>query len=161
MLFRSADDMYGKTMSVVDGVIFDYFELVTRMSMAEIDEMKKKVEAGSNPMEFKKVLAKNIVSFYHGEEKAEKAEKNWEKVFSKKEIPNDLEEIHCSNSDFLGEILVKNKIISSKSEWRRLVEEKAIHDLDKKENIADPNTKITENLTLKVGKRRFVKVLIK
>lgn len=156
-----ADDMYGKTMSVVDGVIFDYFELVTRRSMAEIDEMKKKVEAGSNPMEFKKVLAKNIVSFYHGEEKAEKAEKNWEKVFSKKEIPNDLEEIHCSNSDFLGEILVKNKIISSKSEWRRLVEEKAIHDLDKKENIADPNTKITENLTLKVGKRRFVKVLIK
>ena len=58
-------------------------------------------------------------------------------------------------------VLVKNKILTSKGEWRRLILGNAIHDLDKNESIIDQNIKVTENLTLKIGKKRFVRVLVK
>jgi tyrosyl-tRNA synthetase len=155
------DEMYGGIMSIVDDVIFDYFELITRIPMEKIIEMKKDVKNGENPMKFKKILAKEIVSFYHGDKKAEEAERNWENVFSKKEIPEDIEEIFCSVGEQLSEALVKSKILSSKGEWRRLVEGHAVHDLIKKENVYDQNIKITNNLTLKIGKKRFVKIILK
>ncbi len=71
-----------------------------------------------------------------------------------------MEEIFTNNGELLSEVLVKNKILSSKGEWRRLILGKAIHNLDKKENITDQNMKITEKLTLKVGKKRFVKITV-
>lgn len=153
-------DMYGKIMSVVDNVIWDYFELVTRVSMENIEKMKKEVKDGENPMKFKKVLAKEVVSFYHGDKKAQEAEKNWENVFSKKEIPEVMEEVFCIKGELVSEVLVKNKMLSSKGEWRRLVDANAVHDLIKKENISDQNLKITNNLTLKIGKKRFVKIIL-
>jgi tyrosyl-tRNA synthetase len=72
-----------------------------------------------------------------------------------------MEEIKVGGGQVLSEVLVANKILSSKSEWRRLVLEKAIHDLVKNENITDVNLKVSENLTLKIGKKRFVKIIIK
>jgi tyrosyl-tRNA synthetase len=60
----------------------------------------------------------------------------------------------------LAEVLVKNKILSSKGEWRRLVESNAVHDLINKQNILDPSMKIKENLTLKIGKKRFIKIIV-
>lgn len=156
-----AEDMYGKIMSIVDGVIWDYFELVTRVSINEIKNMKLEVENGENPMKFKKVLAKEIVSFYHGEKKAKEAQDNWEKVFSKKEIPEEMEEFFAKKDEVLSDFLVKNKILNSKGEWRRLVEGRGVHDLEKKENILDFNFKITENIILKIGKKRFLKIKIK
>jgi len=160
-IIDGADDMYGKVMSIVDNVIWDYFELVTRVPMKKIEEMKGEVSKGENPMKFKKILAEEIVAFYHGEQKAKEAEKNWENVFSKKEIPDEMEEIAGSVGELLADVLVKNKILSSKSEWRRLIEGNAVHDLIKKENIIDPNAKISSELILKIGKKRFVKILIK
>ncbi len=156
-----AEDMYGKIMSIVDGVIWDYFELVTRVSINEIKNMKLEVENGENPMKFKKVLAKEIVSFYHGEKKAKEAQDNWEKVFSKKEIPEEMEEFFAKKDEVLSDFLVKNKTLNSKGEWRRLVEGRGVHDLEKKENILDFNFKITENIILKIGKKRFLKIKIK
>ncbi|KKQ01854.1 MAG: hypothetical protein US12_C0039G0009 [Parcubacteria group bacterium GW2011_GWA2_36_24] len=72
-----------------------------------------------------------------------------------------MEEIKCSTGELLSEVLVKNKILLSKSEWRRLVLGQGAHDLDKNTNITDQNIKITENLTLKIGKKRFVKITTK
>lgn len=156
-----AEDMYGKIMSIVDDVIWDYFELVTRLPIDEIKKMKLAVENGENPMKFKKVLAKEIVSFYHGEKKAQSAQDNWEKVFSKKEIPAEIEEFSAKLDEDLSYFLVKNKILNSKGEWRRLVEGKGVHDLKKKENILDFNFKIKENLILKLGKKKFIKIILK
>ncbi|MFA6274195.1 MAG: tyrosine--tRNA ligase [Candidatus Paceibacterota bacterium] len=160
-IVADSDNMYGGVMSIVDDVIFDYFELVTRVPMNEIEKMKVEVKKGENPMKFKKILAKEIVSFYHGEKKAEEAQKNWENIFSKKEIPEEMEEINCSGGELLSEVLVKNKIIESKSEWKRLILGNGVHDLEKNKTITDLSLKITENLTLKIGKKRFVKIIKK
>jgi tyrosyl-tRNA synthetase len=154
-------EMYGQIMSIVDGVIFDYFELVTRVPIEEIEKMKQAVKSGENPMIFKKILAKEIVSFYHGEKKAKEAQESFINTFAKKEIPEEMEEIKSTTGELLSEVLVKNKILTSKGEWRRFVEGNAIHDLMKHENIKDQNIKISENLTLKIGKKRFVKIILK
>ena len=157
----NSNDMYGKILSIVDDVIFDYFELITRIPMMEIEKMKTEVKKGENPMKFKKILAKEIVSFYHGEKKAKEAEENFIKTFQKKEIPDEMEEIKCDRGELLSDFLVKNKVLSSKGEWRRLVESKAVHDLIKKENILDPNIKTADELILKIGKKRFIKIIPK
>ena len=70
-------------------------------------------------------------------------------------------EINCGVGEFLSEVLVKNNILSSKGEWRRLVGEKAIHNLINNDNILDVNLKVSEKLTLKIGKKKFIKVLVK
>ena len=97
---------------------------------------------------------------YLRKEKGQKAEDNFVNTFQKKEIPEKIEEVKVKMGELLSEVLVKNKILSSKSEWRRLVLSKAIHDLSKTQNITDINLKISENLTLKIGKKKFIKVLV-
>ena len=71
-----------------------------------------------------------------------------------------MQEVKCKTGDLLSEILVKNKILSSKGEWRRLILGKAVHDLEKKQNITNTDFKVLEDLTLKIGKRKFIKLLI-
>ena len=97
----TSNEMYGKIMSIIDDIIFDYLELVTRISMFEINDMRKKVAQGENPMQFKKKLAYEIVSFYHSDVKARKAEEHFSKTFQKKEIPEERllampESNHCA-----------------------------------------------------------------
>lgn len=147
-------EMYGKIMSIVDSVIFDYFELVTRVSMEEIEKMKQAVKGGENPMVFKKKLAREIVSFYHGEKKAKEAEENWSNTFQKKEIP-DAEEIE--GEGLLAPILLQAKLLSSNSEARRLFEAGAIKDMteDKKMLAVD---KVIKGHVYKIGKHRFIKI---
>ncbi len=149
----SANDMFGKVMSWPDGMIILGFEICTDLNFS--DFIKEK------PRDQKIKLAYEIVKIYHGEKKAEEAEKNFINTFQKKEIPTEMEEIKCSNGELLSEVLVRNKILSSKSEWRRLVLENAVHDLSKNGNVTDVNLKISENLTLKIGKKRFVKIMQK
>jgi tyrosyl-tRNA synthetase len=154
--------MFGKIMSIPDSLITKYMRLCTNISFFEIEETEKNLENKSiNPKNAKIKLALNIVINYHGEVKAKQAEQNWENIFSKKEIPNEIEEINCEKEEILSETLVKNKILSSKGEWRRLVEGNAIHNLIENKNITDFNFKVNGNLTLKIGKKRFVKIIVK
>ena len=153
------DEMFGKVMSLKDELITKYFLLTTNLNTDEINKIEKSLKDGQNPMELKKILAKTIVSFYHSPQKAKEAEENFVKTFQKKEIPEEMEEIKASTGELLSEILVKNKVLSSKGEWRRLVLENAIHDLGNDINITDVNLKVSENLTLKIGKKRFVKII--
>ncbi len=155
------EDMFGKVMSLKDELILKYFLLTTDLSFEEIDKVKISLEKGENPKDIKTKLAYEIVKIYHGEKKAEEAGENWERVFSKKEIPDEMPEIIVSAGELLSEVLVKNKILDSKGEWRRLVEGSAIHDLEKNENINEVNLKITKNLKLKIGKKKFIKILLK
>ncbi|OGJ09989.1 tyrosine--tRNA ligase, partial [Candidatus Nomurabacteria bacterium RIFOXYB1_FULL_39_16] len=150
------DEMFGKVMSLKDELITKYFLLTTNLTTDKINEIENSLKDGQNPMEFKKILAKTIISFYHSPEKAKEAEENFVKTFQKKEIPEEMEEIKASTGELLSEVLVKNKVLSSKGEWRRLVLENAVHDLGNNSNITDVNLKVSENLTLKIGKKRFV-----
>lgn len=145
-------DMFGKIMALRDELIPKYFKLCTNVSDLEISQ-------NENPRDTKMLLAFEIVKIYHGEKKAKEAEENFVKTFQKKEIPDEMEEIKAGAGELLSEVLVKNKMLSSKGEWRRLVLENAIHDLGNDTNIIDVNLKVSENLTLKIGKKRFVKVI--
>ena len=149
--------MYGQIMSIVDDVIFDYFELVTRVPMDDIEKMKQEIKEGQNPMVFKKKLAKEVVSFYHGENKALEAEENFENTFSKGGVPEDVSEVAVARGTSLVDILIVEQVVISKSEWRRLVSEGAVANTETGKKITDPDFKVEEG-TYKIGKRRFIKI---
>jgi tyrosyl-tRNA synthetase len=153
----SADEMYGGVMSIIDEAIFDYFELVTRVPMTEIEKMKQEVAGGANPMNYKKKLAKEVVSFYHDKVLAEKAEENFVNTFKKGELPDDVISVE-GNSQKLEEILLQTKIVASKSEFRRLLEEGAITNLATKEKLSDLTYIPKNGESFKIGKRRFIKI---
>jgi tyrosyl-tRNA synthetase len=128
----------------------------TRISKNEIKEILK-----LGPFEAKKKTAIEIIRIVFSVKEAQKAEENFIKAFQKKEIPTEIEEIKTESGELLGDVLVKNSVLSSKGVWKRLVGEKAVHDLNEKQNINDFNLKVSKDLTLKIGKKRFVKVTIK
>ena len=83
---------------------------------------------------------------------------NFIKTFQKGGLPENLDEIKTENGKLLSELLVENKIVSSKSDFRRLVAENAVSNAVSGDKITDPNFKIHDGITLKVGKKRFVKI---
>jgi tyrosyl-tRNA synthetase len=159
-IIDTPNEIFGKIMSLKDELITKYFLLTTDLGINEINKIEDSLKNGENPMRFKKILARMIISLYHSSQKARVAEENFVRTFQKKEIPDKMEEIKCRKGEMLSEVLVKNKILSSKGEWRRLVLENAVHDLLKNKNITDINLKISENLTLKIGKKRFVRIIL-
>ena len=105
-------------------------------------------------------LAKEIVATYHGEEKAVKAEKYFADTFEKGVMPAEALEVKIPAGAFLSSILVESKTVSSKTEFRRLVEEGAITIADSGEKITDTFLKVEKNMDLRVGKKRFIKIKI-
>lgn len=153
------NEMYGKTMSLSDNLIIRYFKLMTRVPLETIAGYEADIAGGANPKDYKMKLAFELVKFYHSTDLATKAEEYFTNTFSKKEIPDEMPEVSAGDGEVLSEVLVKNGVLSSKSEWRRLVEENAVHDLVNDTNISDVNMKVVGDLTLKIGKKKFVKVL--
>ena len=159
------DEMYGKIMSIPDNLILKYFTLVTDYSLARLEEVKRRLNDGqTNPMVLKKELARTIVQMYHSESAARQAEQNFEQIFSKKEIPDDIEEIIIPSSDLpkpLVKLLTECGAVSSNGEARRLIQQGGVRINDEK--ISDINYAIQnkgEYIT-KVGKRRFFKFIVK
>ena len=155
---ESPNEMFGKIMSIPDTSTINYFELATYEPIDEIEKIKKAMAQGKNPRDFKIRLAKEIVAIYHGEQKAKEAEKNFIKVFQKKEIPEEMMEIRANKGDQLSDLLIKHGVLKSKSEFTRLVDEKAIHNMETKEAIGDYHFQFESDLALKIGKKRFLKI---
>lgn len=147
------NDMYGKVMSVKDDLMEKYFILCTDLSEEEI-----KNSLNSDPKSAKMKLAREIVSIYHSESDAKKAEENWVKTFSEGGVPENLDEITMPIESASSDVLLENKIVESKGELKRLIKEGAVKFNDQKIEI---DHKITESGTFKVGKKRFLKVNIK
>lgn len=153
------EDMYGKVMSVVDDVILNYFESITRVPMSRITEIKSAIESGENPMQFKKELAFEIVKFFHSEDAAEKAAESWSTAFQKGGIPDDIETFVVNSGKELAEVLIEGGVVSSKTDWRRLVEEGAVKIVgDEESTISDPKATVETSCILKIGKKRFAKI---
>lgn len=155
----SPSDMYGKLMSIVDDVIFDYFELVTRVPMADIVEMKQAVASGSNPMVFKKDLALHVVEFYHGKDEALKAHAHFQKTVQNKEVElEDLVEIEVSQREMTILEILKSSMDLSSGDLKRLVMQGGV-EVDSIK-IADYTTKlqIKSGMLIKVGKRKYFRV---
>ncbi|MFA5651745.1 MAG: tyrosine--tRNA ligase [Candidatus Paceibacterota bacterium] len=153
-------DMFGKCMSLPDEAIISVFTDCTYVSMEEISEIKKQLENGANPRDAKLRLGKEIVKIYYNQEKADSAEKDFIETFKKGGLPENMEEIKTENGKSLMELLVEKKIVSSKTDFRRLISENAVSNAVNSEKITDVNFKIHNEITLKIGKKRFVKITI-
>jgi len=159
-LSDSEEEMYGKIMSWTDGLIVSGFELCTNVSMGEIENIKKELTSNKvNPRDYKMKLAREIVAIYHGDKKAKKAEEDFVKTFQKNEIPTDIENIKAKKNDLLIDIFLSNNIVSSKGEFRRLIEGGAITNLDLDKKISLSTYKV-ESGVYRIGKKRFCKINI-
>jgi len=155
----AANDMYGKVMSIRDDLITKYFLLCTNVVESDIETIKKSMESGANPKDYKMQLAREIVTLYHGAEKAKAAEQNFTHTFSEGKIPHDIETVMVKKGSLLADVLVEKEIVASKSEWRRLVEGRGVSNTETQEIISDQFTKAEKTIILKIGKRRFVKIV--
>lgn len=157
-----ANDMYGKIMSVRDDLVGKYFLLCTDVSQDEILDMEIGMQNGENPMQYKKRLAREIVAIYHSEAEALSAQDNWEKTFSEGGLPDDIPEIAAKSGDLLMDILALAGFVSSKAEFRRLVDEGAVKTMREsgEEKIEDQKFAVFETVIVKIGKRKFAKVLV-
>lgn len=153
------NDMYGKVMSVVDEVIFEYFELVTRVPMAEIAEMQQAVKAGENPMQFKKRLASEIVEFYHGADAAKAAADHFEKTVQNKEISDsDTVEVNLAGSATLLDFLKQAASTNSSADIKRTIEQGGVEVNGQKVTNTQETLDFKVGDVVKFGKRQFFKV---
>lgn len=159
-LLSSADEKFGKIMALRDDLVLKYFLLTTDKKVEEIDLIEKDLKNGASPMEYKKMLGREIVKIYHGEEASFSAQENWEKTFSKKEIPENLEEFVVNKEEKLMDFLVSQKIVSSKSDFRRLIDSGSITKMETKEKIEDPFWIVADGV-YRIGKKRFIKIVVK
>lgn len=151
-------DMFGKLMSVRDELIIKYFTLCTDLSLLEIKELEEELAKGANPKDIKMRLATEIVTQYHTEKDAALAKNSWIETFSKGGVPEKIPEVTCQEGDEISDVLIKEGVVSSKTDWRRLVEDGAVMDVDG-ETILNPKEKV-RNVTLKIGKKRFIKLVV-
>ncbi|EQK43260.1 tyrosine--tRNA ligase [[Clostridium] bifermentans ATCC 638] len=159
---EQANIMYEKAMTIPDELIIKYFELVTDIHPDIVDKIKLELEENRvNPRDIKMNLAKEIVKLYHEEEKAIEAENRFKEVFQKGQIPNDIKTVEVLKSEFdLIDELVKNKLVSSKSEVRRLITQGGVKvNNEKLDDIK--NVKINDTMIVQVGKKKFIKICLK
>lgn len=155
-------DMFGKIMSLKDELILKYFILCTDVSESEIKKIENDLKDGKNPRDIKVRLAKEIVSLYHSKKEAEKAEEEFNRVFSKKEKPEDIEVKKVSNTQYkVADLIFELAMAPSKSEARRLIDGGAVRIDDAvigdREAVVTP----TNKMIVQVGKRKFVELRTK
>jgi tyrosyl-tRNA synthetase len=155
-LDQNPEDMFGRVMSWSDDLIMHGFEIITNVPLDEVKNMPEKIENGANPKDMKMRLAREIVKMCYGENEARAAEEAFENTFSKKEFPEDARVVMAGKEEKIIDVLVNEKIVESKSEYRRLVEAGAVSDYpDKKINNTDETAGETER-KIKIGKKTFV-----
>ncbi len=153
-------DMYGKTMSIPDNLIVRYFELTTNLSLDEINNINRQLLGGENPRNLKMRLAREIVKIYHSAEAATEAEQHFITVFSKKELPDDIQEVRITGTSMIiVDILMQLGAAPSKGEARRLIQGGGVkYNGAKIENFTD-TIELSGDSILQVGKRGFYKLI--
>jgi tyrosyl-tRNA synthetase len=156
-----AEEMFGKIMSISDDLMWQYWELLTDLTVEEINKLKENIQKGTlHPMEVKKQIGMYIVERFHSKEDANRAKEHFEKIHSKKEIPKEIPVIKASeiNETELFEIIFSLKLAETKSESKKLIRQGGVK--VNGEKITDPIHKLdlTKELIIQAGKRRFVKI---
>lgn len=150
--------MFGKVMALHDDLIVKYFTLCTDVSLEDIQAIEIELSQGVNPRDIKMKLGSELVTLYHTEKDATLAKNSWIETFQKGGVPDVIPEIHTTNDKEVAELLVEQGLVESKTDWRRLVDAKAVTVIDG-DVVSDPKIKAS-NVTLKIGKKRFVKILV-
>jgi tyrosyl-tRNA synthetase len=159
-LQASPEDMYGKVMSLPDAAMGAYFRLVTRWTPDEIAELEAGMASGQlHPRDVKMRLAREIVSIYHGEEAAGRAEEAFRRVFQEQGLPDDMPSLRLGSGLTVAELLAESGLVGSKSEARRLVRQRGVRLDDQVLEDANAVLEIDRPKVLRVGKRRFLRLL--
>lgn len=162
-LDQAPEDMFGAVMSWTDGTIAIGFEMATKIPMEEVGKIRHALkDEKNNPRDFKMKLAYEIVKINCGEEAAQKAQENFEKVFSKRESPEEAASVEASTEDSIAFVMVKAGLAESNSDAKRKIKQGGV-EIDGKK-VVDINAKIEKEMNgkvLKVGKRGFRKIIIK
>ncbi len=155
------EEMYGKVMSIPDHALLNYYTLVTRFSPDEVAAVERGLADGSlHPMEVKMQLAREIVSIFHSDEAAARAEAHFKQVFQKGELPSEMPTHRPSTSELnIVDLLVATDLAKSKSEARRLIQQGGVKLDDEKVDSIELMVPVGDGMILQVGKRRFVRLI--
>ena len=158
----SPKDIYGKSLSIPDELIYNYFEIATDISDADLAEIKSKLDDPSNnPRDIKRSLARKFVEMYHSLNAAKNAEEEFDKIFINKGIPDDIPELKVDSSEIeILDLIMLAKFAPSRGEARRLITQGGVS--VEGEKISDPKAlvSVVDGNVLKVGKRKFVKLVL-
>lgn len=160
-IYESAKSKYQKVMEIPDELIVKYYTLLTDVDDEIIKEVEAKLKDESvNPRDIKMDLAREIVSLYHTEEEVEQAEERFKMIFQMGQKPKDIDTVNVSKEDFdLISIVVDKGLVSSKSEFRRLLPQGGIKINDKKITMEKDLPKEGE-IVVQVGKKKFMKIIV-
>jgi len=157
----SANDKFGKLMSMPDELIMTYAESVSRFTKTELENLRERLTSGTNPRDLKVELALHIVANYDGEDAAKAASQHFETVFKKKELPEDIDSIVVDETKTVLEIMNLKNLVSSNSEGRRLIEQGGVSIYEGEKIESHEHTfKTGFSGVLKVGKRKFLKIVV-
>ena len=157
-LTDTANDMFGKVMSIPDTLIVKYYELLTDVENDEIKEIHDSLENNSvNPRDLKLKLAHTITEEYHGKEMADKAQEAFINVVSNKGIPDDIQEYKLVESKNIIDLLLELNFIQSKGEGKRLIQGGGVK--FEGEKISEPTFLVENEGIIQAGKRKFVKIV--
>jgi tyrosyl-tRNA synthetase len=154
--------IYGKTLSIPDTMIYDYMLLATEIPAAELAEVKRQLEGGTvNPRDLKRRLARELVTLYNDSAAAQAAEEEFDRIFKKKDVPDEIPDVKVTiEGGKIGIIrmLVEAGMVKSNGEARRLVEQGGVS-IDG-ERVTDPTMVVTlsKSVVLKAGKRQFARI---
>ena len=155
----SANDMYGKTLSIPDDLMISWYRLAADIDENDLKDISKNLEKNLiNPMELKRELARKIVSIYYDKEKAIDAENHFNKIIVSKGIPDEIDEYYLKKETLLINIIVESGMLKSKSEARRMIKQSAVRIDGESVKDIQYSLKPGQEKILKVGKRRFLKV---
>ena len=167
---ESPGQIFGKVMSIADEQIYSYFELATDVTLEELKRIKQKLNKPDvNPMVIKKELGQRLVDMYHPAGSGQSAREEFERVFSKKQLPQDMPELTLEELKRLGlkedkvylvHLMSKTKMVKSNNEARKLILAGAVTIDGEKIDNPDFEFSVDKEMVLKVGKRRYLKLLV-
>jgi tyrosyl-tRNA synthetase len=159
-LTDSANDMFGKIMSLGDSYIVKYFIHCTRVPMEDIKEYEKQLKKGANPRDIKLILAHKITSMYWGKNSADMAQDFFVKAFQTKEIPDNIPELKVKDGQTYFDLLVSSALFKSKSEISRLFDQNGVQMLEPEKKKLSAKEIVSPGV-VKIGKTKFFRIKIK
>ncbi len=158
-VFDPPSEKYGKVMSIPDSLILNYYTYATSYDPDQLEDIKKELAEGKNPMILKKRLAWELVNLYHGESEAEKAQDGFEKLFSKKEIPDEMPEYETQEaSQKIVQLLVQSGLCTTNGEAKRLIQGGGVSIDGEKVLSFDTEVMVSDGAVLRAGKRKFIRI---
>ena len=159
---ETADNIYGKVLSISDTLMFRYYELLSDLSAAEIEVLAQDMQEGRrHPKDVKKMLARELTARFYGDEDSARAEESFEQVFKHRGLPENIPELILKAADgeiWLPKLLVEAGLTRSTSESRRMIKQQAVSLNSEKISDTEFSVQPEEEVLIKVGKRRFARI---